>query len=168
MKNIQSISCIALVALAAGCASPPRHVQSGPAYPASYPATYPSSYPSSQSPPRHTPASHQYGTVDSVKYREAGRSGGLGMGAVLGGVVGGVLGNQVGGGSGRKAATVAGVVGGAMVGHEMEQRNGQLREEVVIGVRLDNGSYRHVVQDHAGGVQVGSRVRIENERVYRY
>lgn len=167
MKTVIA-SAIALVLLAGCASSGPRYDPPTASYPASYPATYPSSHPGTY-PSSPAATTYQYGTVDSIQYRQAsGGGGGIGVGAVLGGVVGGMLGNQVGGGSGKKAATVAGVVGGAMVGHEIEQRNGQLREEVVIGVRLDGGGYRQLVQDSANGLQVGTRVRVENERVYRY
>lgn len=159
MKHSLTLPLIALsIASLVGCASP-----RGPET-----ASYPASYPAAQPAPHSYPASRQYGRVDSIQYRQANAGGGIGVGAVVGGLVGGVLGNQVGGGSGRKAATVAGVIGGAMVGNEIEKRNGELREEVVIGVRLDDGSYRSVVQDSAAGLQVGSRVRIEGERVYLY
>jgi outer membrane lipoprotein SlyB len=78
-----------------------------------------------------------------------------------------LLGNRVGGGSGRKVATVAGVVGGAMMGHQME-RNAQMRDVYQIGIRLDDGSYQTLSQDSVADLQVGSRVRLENGRAYRY
>lgn len=155
----------------AGCASPnyplPASSSSYP-YPAS-PAPSPSPYPSYPYPAQTTQQGYaqQYGMVDSIQMVQgAAQNTGIGVGTVVGGVVGGLLGNQVGGGSGRKAATVAGVVGGAMVGNQME-RNNQARNAYQVGIRLDNGSYRTVVQENVSDLQVGSRVRIENDRVYR-
>lgn len=171
-KRKISLTCFgtALVVLA-GCASPGHHnAPRSASYPATYPSAYPASQPASRPYPQSSPSyAQQYGTVDSIQYRQAnGGGGGIGVGAVVGGVLGGVLGNQVGGGNGKKVATVAGVIGGAMVGNEVENRNAQIREEVVVGVRLDNGSYRTVAQESAAGLQVGARVRIENDRVIRY
>jgi outer membrane lipoprotein SlyB len=148
------------VVILAGCASPAHRSEPVTSYPA---------YPASQTMQRYPQPSQtyeQYGTVESLQFRQAS-SGGIGMGAVVGGVVGGVLGNQVGGGKGRQAATVAGVVGGALVGNEIEQRNTPLREEVVVGVRLDNGGYRTLLQESAAGLHIGARVRLDNDRVYR-
>lgn len=158
IKYRTSSAALLLVAtVLSGCASP-NYYPAGPvqAYPApvqTYPAT--------------SPSYAQYGTVDSIHMRQNAASNGVGVGAVAGGVVGGLLGNQVGGGRGRKAATVAGVIGGAMIGHEME-RNAQGRDAYQIGVRLDNGSYQTIVQDSVADLQIGSRVRVENNRVYRY
>lgn len=151
-----------LVAFAmAGCASPDYHGPTGsaPAYPVpvhSYPAQ------------AQHPQTYMVGTVESIQIRQEAAPVGIGTGAVVGGVVGGLIGNQVGGGRGRKLATAAGVVGGAVVGHQMEQRNAQARDSYQVGVRLDNGAYRTVVQDGIAGLRIGSRVRIENERVYSY
>lgn len=118
--------------------------------------------------PAASPAySQSYGTVDSIQLRQSAANNGIGVGAVVGGVVGGLLGNQVGGGRGKQAATVAGVIGGAMVGNEVE-RNNQVRDSYQVGVRLDNGAYQTVVQDNVSDLYVGGRVRIENERAYRY
>lgn len=142
-----------------GCASPgynlPAASQPYPSYPAPV-QTYPAASPA---------YAFSTGTIDSIQMRQAADSG-IGVGAVVGGVVGGLLGNQVGGGRGKKAATVAGVVGGAMVGHQME-RNGQGRDAYEIRVRMDNGGYQTITQDSIADLQVGSRVRVENQHVYR-
>jgi hypothetical protein len=37
-----------------------------------------------------------------------------------------------------------------------------------VGVRLDNGGYRTVIQDSVADLRVGSRVRVDNDRAYRY
>ncbi|HYC43828.1 MAG TPA: glycine zipper 2TM domain-containing protein [Noviherbaspirillum sp.] len=153
-----SFPAILTAVILSGCASTgPNYPVVGPSYPApvqTYPATSPA-YGSS------------YGTVDSIQLVQGAANGGIGAGAVVGGVVGGLLGNQVGGGSGKKAATVAGVIGGAMVGHQME-RNTQARNAYQLGIRMDNGSYRTVTQESAADLQVGARVRVENDRAYRY
>ena len=155
----------------AGCASPVVYRQ--PVVYQPYPSQ-PQPYPSqSQSYPAASPSySYSYGVVDSIRVAQEANGGapGIGVSAVAGGVVGGVLGNQVGGGRGKKLATVAGVVGGAMVGHEIEQRNAQVqtRDVYQIGVRMNNGTYQTITQESVGDLQVGARVRIENNRAYRY
>ncbi|HJV86357.1 MAG TPA: glycine zipper 2TM domain-containing protein [Noviherbaspirillum sp.] len=153
------------VTIIAGCASPgyypPATSQNYPAPVSTYPQTYPSSQPYYQS----------YGTVDSIQLVQGqgqnATTGNIGVGAVVGGVVGGLLGNQIGGGRGRKAATVAGVVSGAMIGNEIE-RNSPGHDAYQVGVRLDNGTHQTIVQDSAADLQIGTRVRVENNRVVRY
>lgn len=110
-----------------------------------------------------------YGTVESIQMAPSTGSQGIGAGAIIGGVVGGVLGNQVGSGSGRTAATVAGAVGGALAGNEIEKRRDSAQgNQYQIGIRLDNGAYQTVVQDNIYDLQVGARVRIQNNIAYRY
>jgi len=159
MKNHRLFAAGALLgaAVLSGCASP-RY--SPPVSSQPYPPvqTYPASSPS---------YGYGVGTVESIQLVQGGGSNGIGTGAVVGGVVGGLLGNQVGGGRGKKAATVAGVVGGAMIGHQMEQ-NTQARNAYQITVRMDNGGVRTIQQDSVTDLQVGNRVRVENDRVYRY
>lgn len=86
---------------------------------------------------------------------------GTGVGAVAGGVVGGVLGHQVGDGNGQKVATAAGAVGGALLGNKIERD----RKTRVVGyrvdVKLDNGETRSFRRSSLGGLQVGSRVKVE-------
>lgn len=112
-----------------------------------------------------------YGVIDAIEITSSSNTGiggsGVGAGAVIGGVVGGVLGNQVGNGTGRDVATVAGVVGGAVVGNEIEKSKRQ-PDSYRIRVRLDNGGYQTITQPITSDLRVGNRVRIENERVYRY
>lgn len=147
MRTIQKViaSGLAAVALLAGCANP--------------------NYRSETSPPYSTKSS-RHGVIDSIEKTRAGNDG-IGAGAVIGGVVGGALGNQVGSGSGNTAATVAGAVGGAVVGNEIEKRS-KAHDAYRVRVRLDNGSYQTVTQDSITDLQVGNRVRVENDRVYRY
>lgn len=108
-----------------------------------------------------------YGTIDSIQVtRGAGQTNG--SGAVIGGLVGAVVGNQVGSGNGRTAATVAGAVGGAAIGNSVESRRDGGRDMYQIGVRLDNGDYRTIVQDSVYDLRVGNRVRLVDGRAYRY
>lgn len=113
-------------------------------------------------------ASMGYGTIDSIQVvRTSGQT--SGTGAVVGGLVGALVGNQVGSGSGRTAATVAGAVGGAMVGNKVEANRGATGQDMYqIGVRLDNGDYRTIVQDSVVDLRIGNRVRVVDGRVYRY
>lgn len=153
-----TLSALLAAAALSGCASPDYHGPSGSA--PSYPV------PVHSYPVQSQPQAYMVGTVDSIRIRQEAAPNGIGVGTVVGGVVGGVIGNQVGGGRGRKLATVAGVIGGAMVGNRMERNTAH--DTYQVGVRMDNGDYRTVVQDSVAGLQVGGRVRIENERAYRY
>lgn len=123
---------------------------------------------SPQSPMSSPTVSSSYGVVDSIQAVPTSSGGGSTAGTVAGGVIGGLLGNQVGGGGGRTAATVAGAVGGAIIGNQIGQANQAQGQVYQIGVRLDNGSYQTVQQDTVSDLNVGSRVHIENGRVYRY
>jgi outer membrane lipoprotein SlyB len=110
-----------------------------------------------------------YGTIDSIQVtRGPGQP--SGSGAVIGGLVGAVVGNQVGSGSGRTAATVAGAIGGAAIGNSVEGNRAANsgRDMYQIGVRLDNGDYRTIVQDSVYDLRVGNRVRLVDGRAYRY
>jgi outer membrane lipoprotein SlyB len=141
-------------AILGGCASPGYQGQAAP----------------QSVPVASQPYYQSYGTIESIQLVQgAGNnvSNGIGVGTVVGGVVGGLLGNQVGGGRGKNVATVASVIGGAMIGNEME-RNSQGRDAYQIGVRFDNGARQAITQDSAADLQVGGRVRVENNRVYRY
>lgn len=137
---------VASSALITGCASTSPHAVS---------------YSSSQ------PESATYGTIDSIQYTQVNQES-SGAGTVAGGLVGALLGNQIGSGSGRGVATVAGAVGGAVVGNEIEKNRGHTRDAYQISVRLDNGDYRTIVQDSAPDLRVGNRVRLVDNRVYRY
>jgi outer membrane lipoprotein SlyB len=110
-----------------------------------------------------------YGTIDSIQVTR-GTASTSGTGAVVGGVIGALVGNQVGSGGGRAAATVAGAVGGAAIGNSVEARNANASggDMYQIGVRLDNGDYRTIVQDSVYDLRVGNRVRVVDGRAYRY
>ncbi len=155
MKKNLTVAAIVVTAtlFLAGCANAPEQRASTPSYPAGYSAN--ASY---------------YGVVDSIELIPAERtSSSPGVGAIVGGVVGGILGNQVGGGTGKSVATVAGVVGGAVVGNQVEQRNRvQASDSYQISVRLNSGNYQTFQQDNIAGLRPGSRVRVDNGRLYSY
>jgi outer membrane lipoprotein SlyB len=48
------------------------------------------------------------------------------------------------------------------------ERNAQSRNAYQVGIRMDNGTYRTVTQESVADLQVGARVRLENDRAYRY
>ncbi len=120
-----------------------------------------------------------YGIVHSIERvsQDTGAGGiggtGIGLGTVAGAVVGGVVGNQVGSGSGNTAATVLGAAGGAYIGHEIEKRQQQDRQQQTaeaykVTVRMENGSYQALMRSTADDLRVGDRVRIVNGGVERY
>lgn len=150
MKTTLVAMVIAGTAVLAGCSS------TSPSYTS---PTY-SSY--------DTSAYTTYGVIDSITVtRATADSRGIG-GAVVGGVVGGLLGSQVGSGSGRTAATAAGAIAGAAAGSAIERNRAGERDMYQISVRMDNGDYRTVLQDSIADLRVGNRVRVVDNRVYRY
>ncbi|GMU42276.1 MAG: glycine zipper 2TM domain-containing protein [Xanthomonadales bacterium] len=134
---------ILILALLAGCASPPRYYDDG-----------------------YRSACRNCGTIERIErvYGERATTGG---GAVLGAIVGGALGNQVGKGDGRRAATVAGAVAGGVIGNkiEQEQRNAPRFE---IFVRMDDGRRLVVEQPTLDGLRDGDYVQIVGNRARRY
>ncbi|MFC3108620.1 glycine zipper 2TM domain-containing protein [Undibacterium arcticum] len=162
--KIVGIALLAGSALLTGCADTGQ--------PASQPYNQPYSQPASPAQGSYPTSSQNYasgyGVIEAIDVAPAASSSPVNAGTVLGGVVGGLLGNQVGSGSGRTAATVAGAVGGAVVGNQIEKSRTAPSQAYQIRVRLDNGSYQTVAQDDVGDLRVGNRVRIENNRVYRY
>lgn len=165
---VPAVAAIATSLFLSACANTsypgPYGAQPYPATTTSYPYPSQNTYPASNTYPYQV----SYGVVESIQLGQPAATQGSGAGAIIGGVVGGLLGNQVGKGSGRKVATVAGVVGGALAGNEIEKRNGTQRNQYLIGVRLDNGGYQTLAQDSIGDLQIGSRVRVDNNTVYRY
>lgn len=148
-------SVLSATALLAGCGTP-NYGNTGTPYPAS-------------SISAGAPATTAFGVVQSIQAVNTGTStGGLNAGTVVGGVVGGLLGNQIGGGTGRGVATAAGVVGGALAGNQIQKSAQAPGTAYQVGVRLDNGSYQTITQDSVADLSVGSRVRVDNGRVYRY
>lgn len=154
------LALLAASAMLGACANPGY---SNPAGTQPYP-------PASQTYPSNPqPYQVSYGVIESIQMTQAAGAQSSGAGAIIGGVVGGVLGNQVGGGSGRTAATVIGAVGGALAGNEVEKRRGTVQgNQYQLGIRLDNGAYQTLVQDNIYDLQVGTRVRIQNNVASRY
>lgn len=111
-----------------------------------------------------------YGRVDTIELMHADHEHSGAAGAIVGGLLGGLLGHQIGRGVGNTAATVGGAVGGAVVGSEVE-KNSDARDAhdyFRVHVILDNGGDLVVNQPDVGNLRSGDRVRVENDRVYRY
>ena len=158
-KSVGVLAAAAVVGLA-GCASSDPYQTSYPGGP-SYPA-----YPNNP----NNPDVARYGYVESVETVTHERRSGPGVGAIGGAIAGGVLGNQVGSGSGNTAATIGGAVIGGVVGHQVEQR---VRKDQAAGVeyrfrvRMDDGSYQTFSKETHDGIQVGDRVRLERNNIFR-
>ncbi|MGI4848936.1 MAG: glycine zipper 2TM domain-containing protein [Janthinobacterium lividum] len=179
-SSVLAATTVLALSVLAGCASTGYpNADNGYGQPQPYPQPYSQPYNQPGNQPYGQPYSQPYpqqqsqgnyssfGVVESIQQVNTGGSG-VGAGAVIGGIVGGLLGNQVGGGGGRTAATAAGVVGGALVGNQVQQRNREQSVAYQIQVRLDNGSYQTITQDSVADLNVGSRVRVENGRAFRY
>ncbi|HEY3460348.1 MAG TPA: glycine zipper 2TM domain-containing protein, partial [Casimicrobiaceae bacterium] len=108
----------------------------------------------------------EYGVVEAIQMYRPGSSAPIGLGAIIGGVAGGIIGHQFGGGTGNTAATIAGALAGGAIGHEVERANADERYRVI--VRLDSGGTIGLDRVGQGELRVGDRVRIVNNRVYRY
>jgi outer membrane lipoprotein SlyB len=134
---MKKIFLIALLALAAGCASGPQD------------------YTRSEAQVVQTVT---YGTVDSVRMVRISEDKPI-IGTVTGAAIGGLLGNSIGHGGGRAAATVIGAVGGGIAGNAIE-RNVTAQDGQELVVRLDNGSTIAVVQPGAQAFAAGQRVRV--------
>jgi outer membrane lipoprotein SlyB len=112
----------------------------------------------------YTPQSGVVEGIDYVAHQPARPSG---AGAIVGGIAGGVLGHQIGAGVGNTVATIAGAVGGALVGNEVEKRARRDDEDIRVGIRMDDGSYRTLVTPDDPNLRVGDRVTVDGARVYR-
>ena len=111
------------------------------------------------------------GYVDSIEivHGEGEHHSGV-AGALIGGVIGGVIGHQFFRGAGNTVSTVAGAAGGAVIGNQVEKDH-EAREGhdyFRLRVHLDNGADMVVNQSEVGDLKSGDRVRVENDRVYRY
>ena len=147
--RVVGLGLLASVALLGGCAYP------APYYVYDRPAVAPAPAPRAE-----------YGVVEAIDLYRGGGGAPVGLGAIIGGVAGGIIGHQFGSGSGNTAATIAGAVGGAVVGNEVQKANAADRYRVV--VRLDSGAAVAFDQVGPGELRVGDRVRVVNNRVYRY
>lgn len=178
MKTNKTAVVVALLAVTvlAGCTTyyPNDNVRQYPAYPQ---ATYPAQgYPAASYPQQQYPTHNQGytqgnyagdGIVDSIQPMQI-RNEGSGGGALAGGVVGGVLGNQVGKGGGRAVATAAGLIGGALLGNQIERNASPGQQYYQVNIRLNNGGFQSFNLQNPNGLQVGERVRVENNQIYRY
>jgi len=160
-KMAASAIAVTAALLLTGCGNLPEQRASTPANSAAYLANTPYNASSNTS---------YYGVVDSIQVIPGEpASGDPGVGAIVGGVVGGILGNQVGGGTGKSVAAVAGVVGGAVVGNQVDKRNRvQAADSHQVSLRLNSGNYQTFQRDEIADLRPGSRVRVENGRLYPY
>jgi outer membrane lipoprotein SlyB len=108
----------------------------------------------------------QYGQVRAINVVERPGSA-SGAGAVLGAVVGGALGTQVGKGDGKTAATVGGAVAGGVIGHEIEKRHSTGTQVYRVEVQFDDGHMAAYDFKELNGLQIGDRVRYQDNQLYR-
>lgn len=109
----------------------------------------------------------EYGQVHSIDLVSA-RNQTTGGGGLVGGVIGAVVGRQIGSGSGRSVGTLVGAVGGAIIGNEIEKNQRGARDIYRVAIRTERGEIRAFDYAQLAELQVGDRVRIENNQVYRY
>lgn len=105
------------------------------------------------------------GSISMIQAVDEGSSDASAPGIIIGGLVGGLLGNQVGGGHGKDATTILGALGGGFLGNEIGKNQNQ-RKAWVITVNLDNGSSQSFRNNERPNVQIGQRVRVENNQLY--
>ena len=168
----QTLCAAALALLMAGCAPDPNDppapqaetpiaAEPAPAAPAPAPAPViqPKPKPVYQAPAPKPVVCADCGTVSSiVEVRQAGS--GSGAGAAAGAIAGGVAGHQFGGGRGKDVATAVGAIAGAIAGHQIEK---QVRASNTydVTVSMDDGSSRMINVVDLGGLQVGTKVRVD-------
>ena len=149
--RLNSMAAIGVAIVIGACAAPgPRHVEG----------------PVAREAPRAQPqAGARFGVVDRIEVIRKGDGSNV-AGTVIGGIVGGLIGHQIGSGSGNTAATIAGAAGGAVAGHEIQRRSRGPNEAFRVSVRLDDGSFRTVVQENITDLRPGDRVRIQGGSIY--
>ena len=112
-------------------------------------------------------ASASYGTVTRIDTLDKARD--SGVGALIGAGVGAVVGNQIGRqmNDAKTTGTVVGAAGGGLLGNAIERNQNKNNTVNRVYVRLDNGAERYWELPIASlNVQVGSRVRVENDQLY--
>jgi outer membrane lipoprotein SlyB len=163
-SHLKSAGALALVAALAACASaPPQHMSGSQPINGGY-SNNGYSQPVANG---NYGNSANYGVVTRIDTVEAKRD--TGIGAAIGAGVGAIAGNQIGRSmnDAKTTGTVAGAVGGGLIGNAIERNQNKNNTINRIYVRLDNGSERYwELPISALNVQVGSRVRIENDQLY--
>ena len=149
--RLHSMAAIGVAIVIGACAAPgPSHVEG----------------PVAREAPRAQPQpGAQLGVVDRIEVIRKGDGSNV-AGTVIGGIVGGLIGHQIGSGSGNTAATIAGAAGGAVAGHEIQRRSRGPNEAFRVSVRMDDGSFRTVVQEQITDLRPGDRVRIQGGQIY--
>ena len=150
--RLNSMAAVGVAIVIGACAAPgPRPVE-GPI--------------AREAPPRAQPyGDARMGVVERIEVIRKGDGSNV-AGTVIGGIVGGLIGHQIGSGSGNTAATIAGAAGGAVAGHEIQRRSRGPNEAFRISVRMDDGSFRTVVQDNITDLRPGDRVRFQAGLIY--
>ena len=139
-STLAAASALALL----GCASPNYYQPTGGAYPAGAPVS--------------NAGYAQFGRVADVRFLQGNGSSGV-AGTVIGGAVGGLAGHQVGGGSGKTAATI---------GRAVEQNSNRGGQGVYrVTVQMEDGGTRSFDYAEPPNVQVGERVRVDGNQLYR-
>jgi outer membrane lipoprotein SlyB len=150
-QRLNSMAAIGVAIAIGACSAPgPRHVE-GPV--------------AREAPGAQPLSGARFGVVDRIEVIRKGDGSNI-AGTVIGLIVGGLIGHQIGSGSGNTAATIAGAAGGAVAGHEIERRSRGPNEAFRVSVRMDNGSFRVVVQEHITDLRPGDRVRIQGGFIY--
>lgn len=113
------------------------------------------------------PACPNCGTVVSIQKRDTQREKtskeAIG-GAVAGAIAGVATGNQIGSGSGKDIARIVGGIGGAVAGHEAGKR-AFTEGYYAVSVDMKNGGTKRINVPDSGGLQVGQKVRVNNDTI---
>lgn len=109
----------------------------------------------------------EYGVVQSIDTVRA-QSQTSGGGAVVGGAIGGIVGRAIEPGRNRTVATGVGILAGAIIGNEIEKNQRGAQDIYRVTVRVRHGGLRSFDYASLADLQVGDRVRIENNQLYRW
>ena len=170
---------LALAAFIAGCGPAPNNQQQPTSSPAAAPAPAPAvpapepkpkpkprirrETEQSRQSPRPAPVCDNCGTVTSVQPIKVEGKPSI-WGTLAGAAAGGLLGSQFGKGTGKAAMTGAGVLGGAFAGRAAES---ELRSSTAykVTVAMDNGSTREITLPATGGINPGTKVRVNGNTI---
>lgn len=102
----------------------------------------------------------RFGTVAEARFVKLEGTEGE-IGTMAGGATGAIIGSQVGGQRENMIAGIAGAVAGGVLGHMAEKKLTE-KQGVEVTVRLEDGSYVSVVQEHdnAAPFSAGDRVKV--------